>query len=194
MVLGSGACRTTIVQLVANRPASINNLNIQKMMIRKSTQADWERIIEIYNEAIETGYSTAEISPVSVDSRSGWLHGHDGADYPIYVAEIDEEIRGWCSLSPYRPGRMALRRTVEISYYVATEFWRQGIGSALLEYTIREAQVLGYKTLFGILLDTNEASIKLLEKYGFERWGHLPDIAEFQGRECGHIYLGKRIA
>jgi len=48
------------------------------------------------------------------------------------------------------------------------------------------------KTLFGILLDINVPSVRLLEKFGFKLWGHMPNIADFDGKECGHYIYGKR--
>ncbi len=52
---------------------------------------------------------------------------------------------------------------------------------------------LEIKTLFAILLDDNDASVKLLERFGFERWGHMPAVANFDGREVGHLYYGLRL-
>jgi phosphinothricin acetyltransferase len=52
---------------------------------------------------------------------------------------------------------------------------------------------LGIKTLFAIVIDANEASIKLMEKCGYEKWGHLPGVAIFDGVEAGHLYYGKRV-
>ncbi len=53
--------------------------------------------------------------------------------------------------------------------------------------------VLQIKTLFAILLEDNCASISLLEKFGFEAWGFMPKVADFDGREVGHLYYGLRL-
>ena len=42
-------------------------------------------------------------------------------------------------------------------------------------------------------MDSNEASILCLKKFGFSEWGHLPQVADFDGIEIGHKYLGLRI-
>jgi phosphinothricin acetyltransferase len=110
------------------------------------------------------------------------------------VAERGGALAGWCSLSAYRPGRMALRHTAEISYYVHQDHRRSGVGSALIAHAIAQCPRLGLRTLFAILLDINRASASLLEKHGFARWGHLPGVAEIDGRECGHLYYGRRVA
>jgi len=163
------------------------------MSIRFVEESDWKSVIAIYNEAIALGNATAHTTPVSVESRAEWFRDHTEEKYPIYVVESEGELAGWCSISPYRPDRKALRFTAEISYYVSQNHRRKGIASRLINHAIGDCSHLGIKTLFGILLDTNEASIFLLKKLGFEEWGHLPDVADFDGCECGHLYYGKRI-
>lgn len=161
--------------------------------IRLATETDVPAITEIYNQAIALGSATADISPVSVHSRSEWLRRHSADRYPVLVAVIDSEVVGWCSLSPYRPGRQALRHTAEISYYVHVDFRGAGVGSRLIEHAIARCAQLGIKTLFAILLDINADSVRILEKFEFERWGHLPRVADFNGNECGHLYYGRRV-
>jgi phosphinothricin acetyltransferase len=34
----------------------------------------------------------------------------------------------------------------------------------------------------------------MMESLGFDRWGHLPRVADFDGEECGHLYFGKRVS
>jgi phosphinothricin acetyltransferase len=95
------------------------------------------------------------------------------------------------------PGRAALRFTAEISYYIATTRQRQGVGTALLEHALAACPALGIRHLFAIVLESNEASLKLLRKMGFEQWGYLPGVADFDGREVGHHpthYLSTRTA
>jgi len=163
------------------------------MTIRHPNESDRERIIEIYNQAVETGFSTADTEPATVEARKAWFESHTKDSYPIYIEKEDNEIRAWCTISPYRKGRLALRYTAEISYYVDNNFQRLGIATRLIKHAIEDCQRLNLKSLFAIILDTNKGSIRLLEKLGFETWGNLPGVADFNGTECGHIYLGKRV-
>jgi L-amino acid N-acyltransferase YncA len=155
---------------------------------------DLPAIVEIYNQAVATKQATAELTPVSVESRRDWLAGHLPEHYPIFVAETVAGVVGWCSLGPYRPGRMALRHTAEISYYIHEDFRRMGIGSRLVAHVVEEGRSRGIKTLIAILLDINAGSIRLLEKLGFRKWGELPRVADFDGEECGHLYYGLRVS
>lgn len=163
------------------------------MLLRDATEMDLQAIAEIYNQAVLAKFETAETDPVTLDNRRAWLAAHTPDRYPVYVCEIEGKVAGWVSLSPYRPGREALRYAAEISYYVHSDFRRRGIATALIEYASGRAMELGLKTLFAIVLDKNAASVAILIKMGFEKWGHLPRIADFDGEECGHLYYGKRI-
>jgi phosphinothricin acetyltransferase len=161
--------------------------------IRTATIDDLASIVAIYNEAVEQRFATADLEPVTVDQRSQWFHEHDPASLPIYVADHERAVAGWCSLSAYRPGRAALRRTAEISYYVSGPVRGRGVGTALVHHTIEQAPRLGKHVLFGILLEKNAASVRLLKKCGFELWGRLPDVALINGELVSHVYYGRNV-
>jgi L-amino acid N-acyltransferase YncA len=162
-------------------------------MIRLAALDDLPGMVAIYNEAVAHRFATADLTPVSVDQRVDWFREHDSSTFPIYVFEKEGSVRGWCSLSSYRPGREALVGTAELSYYVGYEFHGQGIGSALVRHALAEAPRLGKRVLFAILLERNEPSIRLLKKYGFELWGRLPDVALVDSELVSHLYYGRRI-
>jgi Sortase and related acyltransferases len=161
--------------------------------IRIAEIADLERITEIYNQAVSSKFETADTVVFDSKDRLDWFYSHPQETYPIFVYELNGAVVGWISISPYRCGRKALRFTAEISYYVHSGFKRKGIGSKLVEFTLNKGKTLNFKTLFAIILDKNIASINLLKKFGFTEWGHLPDVADFDGVECGHVYYGRKI-
>jgi phosphinothricin acetyltransferase len=162
------------------------------MNIRIAELKDLKAIVEIYNQAIAAGEKTADITPVTLDGRKNWFRDHDPDKYPILVAE-EESVVGYLTISAYRPGRMALRHTAEVSFFVHFDHHRKGIASRLLQYAIDMCPSLQIKTLFAILVDSNQNSIRLLEKYGFNKWGYMPRVVEFEGIEYGHLYYGLRI-
>ena len=163
------------------------------MKIRTASKRDWTEIIKIYNHAVDEKYCTADIEHVTVESRLDWLEQHSSDEYPIIVSEIDGIITGWCSLSPYRPGRHALKSVAEISYYIHKDYRRRGIANKLIDHALKIAPQLGLINLIAILLDINDVSIRLLEKFGFSRWGYLPNVAFFSDKQCGQYIYGKRI-
>jgi len=163
------------------------------MNIRIAKLKDLEAMVQIYNQSIAAGQKTADTTLVTTEDRQKWFQSHTPDKYPILVAEEKGSIVGYLTISAYRPGRMALTSTAEVSFFIHFEHHRQGIASSLLQHAIDMCPSLKIRTLFGILLDSNQESIKLLEKYGFAKWGHLPRVAEFDGIEVGHFYFGLRI-
>jgi phosphinothricin acetyltransferase len=159
---------------------------------RVAELSDLEAIVDIYNQAV-AGQATAYLEPLTVENRREWFARHPPGTNPILVAELDAKVVGWASLSEYRPGRRAVRHTAEISYFVHFDHHRQGVGSELLRAAIELCPAIEIKTLLAILLEDNAASIGLLRRFEFEHWGTLPGVADFDGREVGHLYFGRRV-
>lgn len=162
------------------------------MNIRIANKEDLHRMTDIYNQAILTRTNTADMDTFTSEARIPWFESHQNHDYPLYVVEEDSVI-GYGYLSAYRPGRRAMDSTVEVSYYFDQSHLRKGLGSKMLSFLIDEAKRLEYKTMVAILLEANVASIGLLKKFGFQEWGRLPDIAEFEEHTCSHLYYGLKL-
>ncbi len=163
------------------------------MKLRTAKETDYSQIISIYNHAVDEKFATADTEYVTVESKKEWFAQHSTETYPIYIAEENSQLTGWCSLSPHRVGRKALRNVAEISYYIHKEHRGKGVANTLITYTIEKAKELGFKNLISILLDLNKTSIYILEKFGFEKWGHLPNIADINGVICGQFIYGRRL-
>lgn len=160
-------------------------------MIRTASRQDLPAIDDIYNQAIEQGFRTAHTTPLTKSERERWFRNHTPGMYPIYVYQKGKQILGWASLSPYRSGREALSEVAEISFYVDYRTHGQGIGSALVEHCIQRAPELNKRVLFAIVIEGNRASRFLLEKFGFEQWGYLPEAVRARNEIRGQLYLGK---
>src|SRR5689334_21274019 len=103
-------------------------------MIRLAQRDDLPAIVEIYNQSIPSQQATGDTQPLRVEDRLAWFEEHRPGRHPIFVAEVEGRVAGWCSLSSYRPGRAALRFTAEISYYIDYAFHHRGIATALIEH------------------------------------------------------------
>ncbi|MDR8391629.1 GNAT family N-acetyltransferase [Aliifodinibius sp. S!AR15-10] len=160
-------------------------------MIRPATKDDLSAIDYIYNQAIYAGFCTAHLHPVDEQERRAWFKDHSEHKYPIYVYENDGEVLGWAALSPYRKGREALRETAELSYYVDFKHHGQDIGTQLVQHCLDECSKLNKRVLIAIIIDGNDASIGLLEKFGFSEWGYLPETIKYEGEVRGQRYMGK---
>lgn len=164
-----------------------------KIKTRIATTDDAAMVADIYNQAIAAGLKTADISSVSIKNRIEWLQQHDKDYYPVIIAEIDGAIVGYGSISPYRNGREALKTTAEISYYVHNSFFRRGVGAKIIEELISFSASVGIKNLFAIVIGDNTSSIDILKKFNFKKWGVMPGVVEFRGKEYDHLYYGLKL-
>jgi phosphinothricin acetyltransferase len=162
------------------------------MIIRDAAEADLPAIVEIFNAAVRTRMSTAQLDPVSVEERLPWFREHSPDSHPLWVAEIDGQIAGWLSFHSFIT-RCAYRGTVELSVYVGESFRRAGVGRNLLEKAIAHAPRLEISSLVGCIFGHNEPSLRLFERLGFERWGVLPRIARLDGVERDLVMVGRHL-
>ncbi len=160
---------------------------------RLAIPADLPAIVAIYNSTIPSRQVTADIEPVSVASRQGWFNEHSADSRPIWVAEDAGQILGWLSYSNFH-ARAAYQHTVEISIYLHEDARGQGLGSYFLTEAIAFAPALGIHTLVGLIFGHNAPSLKLFERFGFERWAAMPRVATLDGIERDLIIVGKRVA
>ena len=160
-------------------------------MIRPATKDDLSSIDYIYNQAIYAGFCTGHLHPLKEDLRNRWFNKHDPKNYPIYVYEEDGQVLGWASISPYRRGREALRETAELRYYVDFKHHGRDIGTKLVQHCLDECPKLHKRVLIALIIDGNDASIGLLEKFGFKEWGYLPEVVKHDGEIRGQYVMGK---
>ena len=161
--------------------------------IRVAQRDDLPRIMEIYNATIPSREVTADIEPVSVESRIPWFEAHEPERRPLWVAEDGEKMEGWLSLSTFY-GRPAYDATAEVSVYVALSKRRRGLGSMLLRHALAQAANLRIDTFVGFIFRHNAASLRLFHQHGFERWGLLPGVAVLDAVPRDVVIVGQRLA
>jgi phosphinothricin acetyltransferase len=155
--------------------------------------ADLPAIVDIYNQSIPGGWSTADTQPITVADRLDWFRKFNPANRPIWVAEVDRQVVATVYLSSFYAGRPAYDATAEVSVYIATAYQRQGIGRRLKEFVIGECPRLGITTLLSMHFDHNEATRRINESLGFKQMGHLTEIAMVKGQKRGLIISALRI-
>lgn len=160
-------------------------------VVRDAARSDLAAIVEIYNASIPGRLATADTEPVSVAGREAWFREH-GSKRPLWVACRQHEIVGWLSFQSFY-GRPAYHATAEVSVYVAPASQRTGVASALLSKAVSEAPHLGLKTLLGFVFGHNQPSLRLFERFGFERWAFLAGVAELDGIERDLVIVGLRV-
>ena len=144
------------------------------LTIREAGQSDQQAILEIYNEAVQNTTATFDTEPRSYEKQLAWFASHK-KNHPVVVAEKENKIAGWASLSPWSD-RCAYETTVEVSVYVHPDFRSQGIGSKLLEWVTLEGKKAGNHTVISRITQGNESSIHIHEKFGYRHVGVMKEV------------------
>lgn len=139
--------------------------------IRKAVDSDQEAIWAIIKTVIATG-DTYCFAPNS--SKETMLRYWCGEDKHTYVATVDGNVAGTFVI---KDNQVDLGSHIaNASYMVSTDYEGQGIGKLMGEYSIREANVLGFRAMqFNIVVKSNERAVKLWHKLGFTIIGEIPE-------------------
>jgi phosphinothricin acetyltransferase len=176
--------------VVEDRP--LESAATEEMKIRDAVEADLPAIIKIYNAAVATRIATAQLEPVTLEQRRGWLKEHSADRHPFWVLEIDRQIAGWLTLKPFLP-RCAYRGTAEVSVYVDEKQRRRGVARTLMIEAIARGPSLQISAMVGLIFAHNEPSLKLFGQLGFEKWGLLPRVAQLDEVKRDLTIMGRHV-
>lgn len=156
--------------------------------IELASEKDLVDILVIYNQAIEAK-DNAILKTIDYDTFKDEFSKRNLQEYPMFVYKEYGKILGWISLSSYRANRIAYKKLKEVSFYVDYNHLGKGIGSILLRFIIQNKSKHNYDSLIAILISGNTKSVKLLEKFNFEKWGNFPNVLDMSpGTESVSIY------
>jgi phosphinothricin acetyltransferase len=157
-----------------------------KLKFRPLEGKDWEQVVEIYRQGIETGDATFELN---VPNWVDWNNGH--LKTCRIVVELEGVLVAWAALSPVSK-REVYKGVAEVSVYVSDGFSGQQIGTKLLTKLIAESEENGIWTLQASIFPENKGSLKIHKKLGFREVGYRERIAKMKGIWRNTIYLERR--
>ena len=97
---------------------------------------------------------------------------------------VSTSVCGWCSLSPYRARRDAVRGTAKISSCVRYASHRQGIGNALVQHAVSEAPGLASACCSVSSLSATRGD-RAEDEMRLRALGATPDVASIDGELAG---------
>src|ERR1043166_10002068 len=159
------------------------------MRVRPALHHDLPGILEIYNEAVLNTTATYDYEPRTLEQRVAWFEERRKLDFPVFVAENqDQRIVGWSALNPFhaRPG---YRFTTENSVYVAADQRGRGIGKLLMPPLITAARERRLHAILAGIDAENEASIRLHAHFGFEKVACLKQVGYKFDRWLDVVYM-----
>ena len=152
------------------------------MHIRHATFDDLEAILEIYNDAVINTVAIWNEQTVDLQDRRGWLIQHEDHGYPVLVGVDDnDDVLGYATFGDWRPWE-GYRHSVEHSVYVRSDRRGGGIGKRLMRELIDCARTTGKHVMVAGIEASNEGSIRLHKKLGFQEIGTLREVGSKFGR------------
>jgi L-amino acid N-acyltransferase len=143
--------------------------------IRKATSQDIPAITEIYNDAILNTTAVYSYEAVTVESRQTWLEDKAKQNFPVFVAEENEQVIGFSSYGAFRAWP-AYEHSVENSIYVHPEQRERGVGKLLIPPLLESARKQNMHTVLAGIDASNAVSIKLHQSFGFVRVAHFKEV------------------
>jgi L-amino acid N-acyltransferase YncA len=159
------------------------------MLIRAAQPQDLAVITAIYDHAVRHGTASFELEPPDAGEMTRRYETLRRGGYPYLVAEIDGELLGYAYAGPYR-ARPAYHWSVEDSIYIAPQSHRRGIGRALIERLIAEAEAAGFRQMIAVIGDSaNAGSIELHRRAGFRMVGTFDNVGFKFGRWLDSVLM-----
>jgi L-amino acid N-acyltransferase YncA len=139
--------------------------------IRSATIADAAAVAAIYNWYIANTVITFEVDPVSDDEMARRIDGVLAA-HEWLVLEGGDGLLGFAYAGRFRE-RAAYAKATESTIYLRHDQQGKRLGGPLYAELIRRTFARGYRHLIGAIALPNDPSVRLHERLGFVKAGHL---------------------
>jgi len=158
--------------------------------IRSLRPGDWPEVAGIFADGVATRNATFE---TAVPSREEWDAAHLGQPRLVAVegGSGGGGVVGWAALAPVS-ARACYAGVAEDSVYVARGGQRRGVGRALLERLVNDAEAAGLWTIQTSIFPENRASLALHLRCGFRVVGVRERIARLDGVWRDTLLLERR--
>ncbi len=159
--------------------------------IRMATPDDCTAIREVYRPYVEKTWLTTEDVLVSEDVFRERLV-HVMTEYPCLVAEINQQIIGYCYAHRHRV-RPAYDWNAELSIYIDKAWAGHHVGTVLYRSLISMLRMQEVRNLYAVVVCGNRPSESLHKKVGFEFVTAYEAIAYKRGKWLTLLEFEQRI-
>jgi L-amino acid N-acyltransferase YncA len=162
--------------------------------LRAAEAKDCFAICEIYNFYIQNSVVTFDEQNMEISQWQEKLTYLNKQKLPFIVAESDNgELLGFAYVAPWRQ-KSAYRTTVEDSIYLRAAATGKRVGTKLLEELLKLSKQVGVKEVVAVISDSGaESSVRLHERFGFKKQGHLAKVGFKFDRWLGTILMQKSL-
>ncbi|MDO5088743.1 MAG: GNAT family N-acetyltransferase [Leptotrichiaceae bacterium] len=163
--------------------------------IRSAKGSDAEDIIKCRKETTsETDFLLTYPEEVDTDVQktAEYLEKIEKAANKLFLSvHINGNMAGMCNIVPISE-RIKVKHRATFGITVKKEFWKMGIGNLLMTEIIENAKKMGYEQIELEVYSDNRRALNLYEKFGFEKWGCIPNGYKLKDQTYNNcIKMGK---
>ncbi len=172
--------------------------NGETAVLRSPERADAAEMLEYIKKACgETDFllrNPEEWDDVTVEKEADWVEQLRNAPNRVAMTcFVGRKAIGNCELAFFTGKKTAHRATIAIAIH--RDYWNMGIGSAMLEEMIREAEKHGIEIMELEFIEGNDRARHLYEKFGFRVIAEKPNAFKLKnGTYCSEFHMQKRMA
>ena len=151
-----------------------------------------EKYVESYYECLDSVarerlYLAFTQSP-PLESVKQYVRSNIEKGIPQFVALNGNDVVGWCDITPLE--REGFTHCGELGMGVQKDFRKMGIGTKLIEATIKKARERGLERIDLEVFKSNRSAISLYKKIGFEIEGEKRNARKLDGKYDDLVIMG----
>ncbi len=159
--------------------------------IRLAKTADVPAMLAIYRPYVEETTISFEYDAPTAEQFMARMMNFM-AKYPVFVYERGGEVCGYAYAAPAFE-RKSYAWSVDLSVYVRKDLRGQGMGRALERAVSVFLKALGYRKVYALVSEGNNASRAFHEAVGYRRVAFFPEQGYKRGRWLGVLWLEKEL-
>lgn len=159
--------------------------------IKPATCSDANEMLAVYAPYVSNTTVSAEYEPPSLAEFKRRINCYT-EKLPWIVCRIEGKVAGYGYASPHRT-RAGYQWSVETSIYVAEDFHRRGVASAVYCALIESLKIQGYYNIFVGITSPNERSVKFHTAMGFVISGSYQDSMYKFGEWRDVLWMAKSL-
>jgi len=155
------------------------------------TAPEGRAVVDLFNHYVAHSFAAFPEDPVPYPFFDRLLEAARG--FPTVAAKApDGRLLGFALLRPHSPWPTC-SHVAEITYFVAPDSTRQGIGSRMLARLQQDANARGIRTILAAISSLNETSLAFHRKHGFVEVGRFRNVCIKRGTPFDVVWMQKEL-
>ena len=153
--------------------------------------ADRQAVVDLFNHYVAHSFAAFPEDPLPYPFFDRLLEA--ARDLPTVAAKApDGRLLGFALLRPHAPWPTC-SHVAEITYFVAPDATRQGIGSKMLAELEARGRDQGIRTILASIASLNAASLSFHRTHGFVEVGRFRNICIKRGTPFDAVWMQKTL-